>query len=80
MEDSANADDKTGAKLSLSPSDRRTFLQGVAATAVATAATLAMPRWAQAHPAEADAIRAEIEKRHDESVHRRGKPRHDRRL
>jgi acetylornithine deacetylase/succinyl-diaminopimelate desuccinylase-like protein len=29
-----------------------------------------MPRWAQAHPAEADAIRAEIDKRHDESVKR----------
>jgi acetylornithine deacetylase/succinyl-diaminopimelate desuccinylase-like protein len=50
--------------------DRRTFLQGAAATAAATAATLAMPRWAQAHPGELDAIRAEVEKRHDEAVKR----------
>lgn len=54
----------------LSVSDRREFLQGVAATAAATAATLAMPRWAQAHPGDLDAIRAEVEKRHDESVKR----------
>ena len=50
--------------------DRRTFLQGAAATAAATAATLAMPRWAQALPGELDAIRAEVEKRHDEAVKR----------
>jgi acetylornithine deacetylase/succinyl-diaminopimelate desuccinylase-like protein len=68
LANSANIDDKTCAKLNSPPSDRRTFLQGAAATAVA--ATLAMPRWAQAHPAEADAIRAEIDKRHDESVKR----------
>ena len=70
MANSANIDDKTSAKLNSPPSDRRTFLQGAAATAAATAATLAMPRWAQAHPAEGDAIRAEIDKRHDESVKR----------
>jgi acetylornithine deacetylase/succinyl-diaminopimelate desuccinylase-like protein len=70
LANSANIDDKTSAKLNSPPSDRRTFLQGAAATAAATAATLAMPRWAQAHPAEADAIRAEIDKRHDESVKR----------
>ena len=50
--------------------DRRTFLQGAAATAAATAATLAMPHWAQALPGDLDAIRAEVEKRHDESVKR----------
>ena len=46
--------------------DRRTFLQ----TAAAATAALAIPRWAQAHPGEMDAVRAEIEKRHDESVKR----------
>jgi acetylornithine deacetylase/succinyl-diaminopimelate desuccinylase-like protein len=46
--------------------DRRAFLQGAAAAA----ASLAMPRWAHAHPGDMDAIRAEIEKRHDESVKR----------
>jgi acetylornithine deacetylase/succinyl-diaminopimelate desuccinylase-like protein len=51
-------------------SDRREFLQGAAATAAATAATLAIPRWAQALPGDLDAIRAEVEKRHDESVKR----------
>ncbi|HET9994332.1 MAG TPA: M20/M25/M40 family metallo-hydrolase [Candidatus Acidoferrum sp.] len=49
-----------------SPADRRTFLQG----ATAVAATLAIPRWAQSHPGDLDDIRAEIEKRHDESVRR----------
>ncbi len=49
-----------------SATDRRTFLQ----TAAAATAVLAIPRWAQAHPGEMDAIRAEIEKRHDESVKR----------
>jgi len=46
--------------------DRRAFLQGAAATA----ASLVMPSWAHAHPGDMDAIRAEIEKRHDESVKR----------
>src|ERR1700687_549595 len=46
--------------------DRRTFLQGAALAA----ATLAMPRWAQAGPGDMDAILAEIEKRHDECVKR----------
>jgi len=49
-----------------SPTDRRAFLQGAAAAAAA----LAMPRWAHAHPGDMDAILAEIEKRHDESVKR----------
>src|SRR5216684_3940158 len=48
------------------PTDRRAFLQGAAAAA----ASLAMPRWAHAHPSDIDAIRAEIEKHHDESVKR----------
>src|SRR5882672_8579407 len=64
------ADNEAGVRTTLSPSDRRTFLQGAAAAAAATAATFAMPRWAQARPGELDAIRAEIEKRHDESVKR----------
>src|SRR5438045_4981979 len=46
--------------------DRRAFLQGAAAAAAA----LAMPRWASAHPGDMDAIRAEIEQRHDASVKR----------
>ncbi len=52
--------------------DRRTFLEG----AVASAAALAVPNWAHAAsvpgvPAdEMEGIRAEIEKRHDESVER----------
>src|SRR5882672_9082563 len=57
---------EAGANITLSPSDRRAFLQGAAAAA----ATLAMPRWAQAHPGDLDAIRAEVEKRQDESVKR----------
>ena len=61
---------EAGAKATSSPADRRTFLQGAAATAAATAAALAVPRWTQAHPGDIDAIRAEIEKRHDESVKR----------
>ena len=63
-------DDEAGASTTSSPSDRRTFLQGAAATAAAAAATLAIPRWAQADPGDLDAIRAEVEKRHDESVKR----------
>ena len=50
----------------LSPANRRAFLQGAAAVAAAAA----MPRWAQAHPDDLSAIRAEIEKRHDEALKR----------
>jgi acetylornithine deacetylase/succinyl-diaminopimelate desuccinylase-like protein len=50
----------------LSAANRRTFLQG----ATAAAALTAIPRWAQAHPDDFSAIRAEIEKRHDESLKR----------
>ena len=54
----------------LPAADRRTFLQGAAASAVASAAALAWPKWARAAADDLDAIRAEIEKRHDESVKR----------
>jgi len=64
------ADREAGPSTTFLPSDRRAFLQGAAAAAAAAAATLAMPRWAQAHPGDLDAIRAEVEKRHDESVKR----------
>ena len=48
--------------------DRRAFLQ----SAAAGAATLALPRWTPAHSGADDlaAIRAEIEKRHDEALQR----------
>src|SRR5712692_531829 len=46
--------------------DRRAFLQG----AVAGAAALAWPRWARAEASDLDAMRAEIDKRHDESLQR----------
>jgi acetylornithine deacetylase/succinyl-diaminopimelate desuccinylase-like protein len=45
---------------------RRTFLQNT----VAGAAALALPRWARAAASDLDAVRAEIEKRHDEAVQR----------
>src|SRR5260370_7678005 len=45
------------------PTDRRAFLQGAAAAA----ASLAMPRWAHAHPSDVDAIPPEIEKRPHQS-------------
>jgi acetylornithine deacetylase/succinyl-diaminopimelate desuccinylase-like protein len=60
------ADHLSGGSTIFSSSGRRTFLQGAAAAA----ATLAMSRWAQAHPGDLDAIHAEIEKRHNESVKR----------
>jgi acetylornithine deacetylase/succinyl-diaminopimelate desuccinylase-like protein len=51
--------------------DRRTFLQGAAAVATTGAAALALPKWARGTVAgDLDAVRAEIEKRHDESVKR----------
>jgi len=48
------------------PINRRAFLQ----SAAAAAAALGMPRWAEGRAGEFDAIRAEIDKRHDESVKR----------
>jgi acetylornithine deacetylase/succinyl-diaminopimelate desuccinylase-like protein len=50
--------------------DRREFLQTAVAGAAVGAAALAMPRWARAAASDLDAIRAEIEKRHNESVQR----------
>src|ERR1700739_1963958 len=58
--------------------NRRTFLQGAAASTLASAAVLALPRWTQAASAsvrreaaaEVAAIRSQIENRHDESVQR----------
>jgi acetylornithine deacetylase/succinyl-diaminopimelate desuccinylase-like protein len=58
--------------------DRRTFLQGAAASALTGAAALTLPRWTHAASAsvraeaaaEVAAIRTQIEKRHDESVQR----------
>jgi acetylornithine deacetylase/succinyl-diaminopimelate desuccinylase-like protein len=52
--------------------DRRTFLQGAAATAAVGAAALVLPGWTRgAVPADdMAAITAEIEKRHEESVKR----------
>jgi acetylornithine deacetylase/succinyl-diaminopimelate desuccinylase-like protein len=55
-------------------SPRRLFLQGASATAAMSAASLAFPRWSFPRPfiaaEDTDAIRAEIERRHDESLHR----------
>ena len=58
--------DQSALQLVANSTGRRTFLQGAAAAAALTA----MPRWAQAHPDDFAAIRAEIEKRHDEDVKR----------
>jgi acetylornithine deacetylase/succinyl-diaminopimelate desuccinylase-like protein len=65
-EKSAHTTNETPSAGLSSPTDRRAFLQGAAVAAAA----LAMPRWAHAHPGDMDAIHAEIEKRHDESVKR----------
>jgi acetylornithine deacetylase/succinyl-diaminopimelate desuccinylase-like protein len=65
-EDSPSNNNGTSAVENFPPTDRRAFLQ----TAAAVAASLTVPQWTQAHPAEMDAIRTEIEKRHDESVKR----------
>jgi len=64
------ANDRAGAPPAFPAADRRAFLHGAAASAAAAAATMALPRWAQAHPDDLDAIRAEVGKRHDESVKR----------
>src|SRR5438445_657277 len=71
LEDASKQDHPNSSSL-LSPSDRRTFLQGAAATAAAGAITFAWPAWARgaAAASDLDAIRAEIEKRHEESVKR----------
>jgi hypothetical protein len=71
LEDGREQDHSNTTPLS-SCSDRRTFLQGAAATAAASAATVAWPAWAHSETAagDLDAIRGEIEKRHHESVKR----------
>src|SRR5882762_6408184 len=65
-EKSSPANSETPSVENFPSTDRRAFLQGAAAAAAA----LAMPRWAHARPSDLDAIHAEIEKRHDESVKR----------
>jgi len=65
-EKSSPANSETPSAETFPSTDRRAFLQGAAAAAAA----LAMPRWAHARPSDLDAIHAEIEKRHDESVKR----------
>src|SRR3982074_97926 len=67
-----HADNVAGARTTFPPTDRRAFLQGATATTVTGAAALTWPAWAQSAAAasDLDAIRAEIEKRHDESVKR----------
>src|SRR5262245_59123820 len=62
--DSAEVDTTSGA--TLLTIDRRTFLQG----AVAGATAMAWPRATRADAGDLDGIRAQIEKRHDESVQR----------
>jgi acetylornithine deacetylase/succinyl-diaminopimelate desuccinylase-like protein len=57
--------DRSGSELERGV-DRRAFLQGVAAGAAA----LALPPWARGVASDLDAIGAEIDKRHDESVQR----------
>jgi acetylornithine deacetylase/succinyl-diaminopimelate desuccinylase-like protein len=50
---------------------RREFVHNATAGALATAASLTLPTWARANASpELDALRAEIEKHHDESVKR----------
>lgn len=55
-------------------SERRVFLQGAGAAAAIGAASLAMPQWGFSMPplptGDIEAIRAEIEQRHDESLRR----------
>src|SRR5260370_39307751 len=70
--DDAGAQERSDSSRFLSPSDRRAFLQGAAATAAAAAATLALPTLAcsAAVVSDMDAIHPEIEKRHDESLKR----------
>ncbi|OLD21929.1 MAG: hypothetical protein AUI91_03245 [Acidobacteria bacterium 13_1_40CM_3_56_11] len=70
--DNEGAQDHSGSSSFPSPWGRRTFLQGAAAIAAAGAGTFAWPSWARgaADASDLDAIRAEIEKRHDESVKR----------
>src|SRR5258707_5929620 len=69
--ESEREQEDSNSSLFVSPSRRRTFLRGAAAATMTGAATLAWPRWAHSGAgADLDPIRAEIEKRHDESVKR----------
>ncbi|HEX3119098.1 MAG TPA: twin-arginine translocation signal domain-containing protein, partial [Candidatus Acidoferrum sp.] len=54
------------------PFDRRTFIQGAAAAGILGAAALSLPNLTRSVLAsdDLDSIRKEIEKRHEESVHR----------
>ncbi len=65
-EEFASPDGVSSPKFCTPHMDRRAFLQGV----VAGAAALAWPHPAQADEHDLDAIRAQIEKRHDEAVER----------
>src|SRR5262245_16671182 len=56
----------SGPRLFSTPVKRRAFLQG----AVGGAAALAWPHWAQADTGDLGEVLAQIEKRHDEAVHR----------
>ncbi|HVM75177.1 MAG TPA: twin-arginine translocation signal domain-containing protein, partial [Candidatus Saccharimonadales bacterium] len=55
-------------------SRRRTFIQGAGAAAAMSAVSLSLPRWGGPRPSltaeDTAAIRAEIKKRHDESLKR----------
>src|SRR5260370_24298275 len=70
--DDAGAQERSDSSRFLSPSDRRAFLQGAAATAAVGAATIAWPAWAHSAGgvSDTDAIHARTHKRHDESVTR----------
>ncbi len=62
----ASVDSASGSGECFPPTDRRAFLKG----AVAGVAVLAWPRSVRANGSELDAVRAQIEKRHDEAVER----------
>src|ERR1022692_1034075 len=62
----SSVDGSSGLGLFSRAMDRRTFLQGAAAGA----ATVALPRWADADEHDLNPIWAQIEKHHDEAVQR----------
>jgi len=65
------AEDTVGSEAQFSAVDRRAFLHAAAASGFVGAASLALPKWASAAPADdMSTIQKEIEKRHDESVQR----------
>jgi len=71
-ESEVNNSEPSAAGESIPATDRRAFLQGAAASAVAGAAAMAWPNWARAGApvSEVEAILPEIAKRHGESVQR----------